>query len=383
MTKKLYYEDGYRAHFLGRVMSCEPDKEKYIVVLDQTAFYPEGGGQMADNGTIDDAYVSHVFIKEGTIYHVVDQLLTVGKEVEGCIDFEKRFDLMQQHTGEHIISGLIHEQYGYNNVGFHMSNEYTTCDFDGELTKEQMLAIEVKANEAIYRNIAIKDTIYQAEEITDIAYRSKLDLKGEVRLVEVPYYDTCACCGTHVRTTGEIGMIKITGVERHRGGTRVTMLCGKRALNDYQKKQEIIAKAGQMLSAKSDAVISHLEKLQDELAMTKQKTVALTNQLFDYKSKTYITAEEAAIFVYEEDLAGDDLRRFCLLLTEQTDKNVLVVAGKGKNLKYALGSSKQDIREINKKLTAQFNGKGGGKSGLCQGNLIGNIDEIKSFFYTA
>ena len=260
MTKKLYYKDAYMTKFTGKVLSCEEGKKGIAVVLDQTAFYPEGGGQPADMGILGNAKVSYVFIKDEVIYHVVDKALEVGKEVEGVIDFERRFDFMQQHSGEHILSGLINAKYGYNNVGFHLSIDYTTCDFDGELTKEQIQEIEILANESIYQNLAIDCTIYNDQEIKEKPYRSKLDLVGDVRLVTVPNYDTCACCGTHVKMTGEIGMIKCTNVERHRGGTRVTVLCGKRALQEAQQKQTIMAEVSQMLSAKPEVITSNLAK---------------------------------------------------------------------------------------------------------------------------
>lgn len=294
MTKKLYYKDAYMTKFTGKVLSCEEGKKGIAVVLDQTAFYPEGGGQPADMGILGNAKVSYVFIKDEVIYHVVDKALEVGKEVEGVIDFERRFDFMQQHSGEHILSGLINAKYGYNNVGFHLSIDYTTCDFDGELTKEQIQEIEILANESIYQNLAIDCTIYNDQEIKEKPYRSKLDLVGDVRLVTVPNYDTCACCGTHVKMTGEIGMIKCTNVERHRGGTRVTVLCGKRALQEAQQKQTIMAEVSQMLSAKPEVITSNLAKLQQELAEMKQRVASLTNELFEYKVEEYLKTEEPA-----------------------------------------------------------------------------------------
>lgn len=381
MTKKLYYEDGYKTEFTAKVLSCQEGKNGLEVVLDQTAFYPEGGGQPADMGTLGEAQVSYVYIKDEVIYHVVDRELEVGACITGKIDFVRRFDLMQQHSGEHIVSGLVNSHYGYNNVGFHMSEEYMTCDFDGEITKEQMEVIETLANEAVYKNLMIDCTIYDEEEIKDRAYRSKLDLVGEIRLVTVPGYDTCACCGIHVNRTGEIGLIKCINVERHRGGVRVTMLCGKRALKDAQQKQNVISEVSKMLSAKPEMIVQNLSKVQEELSETKQKVMSLTNELFEYKIQDYLQTEALAICIYEKDLSGDMLRKLCLLVMEKTDKKVLVLAGEGENMKYALAAKSEDIRPLNKLLTAQFKGKGGGKSELCQGNLVGNEMEIKEFYY--
>lgn len=380
MTEKLYYKDGYLAQFEATVVNCQLGEKGYEVILDQTAFYPEGGGQPADTGKLDDVAVTYVYDKEGTIYHVVEVALEVGKKVKGKIDFERRFDLMQQHSGEHIISGIVHALYGYNNVGFHMSKDYTTADFDGELTKEQVLDIETRANEAVYQNLAIASHIYQDTEIKERDYRSKLDLKGDVRLVEVPNYDTCACCGIHVKTTGEIGMIKCIASERHRGGMRLTIVCGKRALRDAQQKQEVIMEAGKMLSAKPEVITTNIAKLQEEINNYKQQLVEKTNELFAYKCREYLKTDEPMIFVYEKTLTGDDLRRLSLMLTEQTEKIVLILTGEGNQLKYALACKNQDIRPLNKVLTEALQGKGGGKMGLCQGNLVATSKDVYELF---
>lgn len=380
MTEKLYYKDGYLAQFEATVVDCQLGEKGYEVILDQTAFYPEGGGQPADTGKLDDVAVTYVYDKEGTIYHVVEVALEVGKKVKGKIDFERRFDLMQQHSGEHIISGIVHALYGYNNVGFHMSKEYTTADFDGELTKEQVLDIETRANEAVYQNLVIASHIYQDTEIKERDYRSKLDLKGDVRLVEVPNYDTCACCGIHVKTTGEIGMIKCIASERHRGGMRLTIVCGKRALRDAQQKQEVIMEAGKMLSAKPEVITTNIAKLQEEINNYKQQLVEKTNELFAYKCREYLKTDEPMIFVYEKTLTGDDLRRLSLMLTEQTEKIVLILTGEGNQLKYALACKNQDIRPLNKVLTEALQGKGGGKMGLCQGNLVATSKDVYELF---
>ncbi len=380
MTRKLYYEDGYQTSFTATIISCEIGEKGYEVVLNQTAFYPEGGGQPADTGTLKDAQVIDVQIKEGVIYHRTNKPLEVGEEVQGQIDFRRRFDLMQQHSGEHIVSGIVKSKYGYNNVGFHLNHDYMTCDFDGELTKEQIQEIELLANEAIYKNLPIDGVIYKENEIKEKDYRSKLDLTGDIRLVTISEYDICACCGVHVKTTGEIGMIKCVSSERHRGGVRMTWLCGKRALKDYDKKQEIVSESAKVLSSKSDSVVKHLTKLQRELNEAKQKIAGLTNELFQYTSEAYLKTDKPALMIYEAELQGDNLRRLCLMISEKTDKVVLVLTGEAENFKYALSAKEKDIRPFNKLLTEQFNGKGGGKSELCQGNLVGSKEEIEAFF---
>lgn len=383
ITKKIYYQKDYQQTFKGKVVSCKKDKSYYWVVLDQTAFYPEGGGQPADTGWLGESYVSDVFEKEEIIYHQVDKPLEIGLEVEGKINFERRFDFMQQHTGEHMLSGLIHERYGYNNVGFHMNTEYTTCDFDGPITKEQLQELEEIINEGIYKNKEVCCTIYNENEALNLKYRSKLDLKGQIRVVTVPDYDTCACCGLHVQRTGEIGIVKVVNSERHRGGTRVTLLCGKRALLDYQSKQEVVIRVGQQLSVKLENIPSSIGKLQEELSKYKFETTMLRNERLKDKAQTYLKQDTAGIFIYEEDLQGDTARKLCILLGEKTEKPILVIGGKRECLRYALSGTSKEITSLNERLTKEFMGKGGGKAGLYQGNIKGEIESIRTFYLQA
>lgn len=379
MTKKLYYTDSYLTDFTATVLSCNEGKKGYEVVLDQTAFYPEGGGQPSDEGILGGVKVKDVRIKDHVIYHIVECPLEVGSSVEAKIDFDKRFDMMQQHSGEHIISGLINKHYGYNNVGFHLSRENMTADVDGELTSEQVSEIEYLANEAIYKNIPVQGAIYGQEEVREMTYRSKIELNEDVRLVTIPGYDTCACCGTHVKYTGEIGMIKFISSERHRGGTRLTLACGKRALKDYSKKQEIVSSAMAILSAKPEMITSHLQKLQEEFNETKFKLAEVKGKLFSYKVEEYIKCNQATLCICEEGLVPEELRKLCTLLIQKVDKTCLVVTPDATGFKYALGNSQIDIRPLCKAMNMKFQGKGGGSSELCQGSLLGEWEEIKLF----
>lgn len=379
MTRKLYYEDSYLSCFKGMVISCEPYKEGYVILLDQTAFYPEGGGQPSDIGILGDVRVEHVFIKEDKIYHVTDKPLESGQVVEGKIDFKRRFDFMQQHSGEHIISGLIKKHYGYNNVGFHLSDEYMTADVDGELKQEQIIEIEREANSVVFRNIPISAVIYEKNEVQEIDYRSKIDIIGKVRIVKVGDYDTCACCGTHVRYTGEIGLIKCVGMQRHRGGMRLTLVCGERALRDYHQKQEVISSAVALLSAQPLLIEESIKKLQEELVSYKQKLVEYKSQLMRIRVEEYVKESRDIVCVYEEDLSGDDLRRLCLMLIEKTDKVCVVLTTDKEQLKYAIGARDIDVRELCKALNQNFNGRGGGKPELCQGGVCSNRETVQAF----
>ncbi|MGL5674782.1 MAG: alanyl-tRNA editing protein, partial [Cellulosilyticaceae bacterium] len=249
MTRKLYYEDSYQSQFEARVISCEAVENGYAIVLDQTAFYPGGGGQPYDLGLLGGLEIEAMYEEEDTIYHVVNAPLEVGSLVVGDVFMEKRMDYMAQHSGEHILSGILHEGFGYANVGFHLSESYMTADFDGELTKQQLDLLELKANDAVMSNVPIRAKVYPIGEDTP-SYRSKLAFDEEVRLVDIAGYDTCACCGTHLKMSGEIGAIKIVDYEKHRGGCRLTVLCGRRAIYDYQARFDELGEVSATLSAK-------------------------------------------------------------------------------------------------------------------------------------
>ena len=205
MTEKLFYEDSHRTEFTAKVISCEEAKDGFCVVLDQTAFFPEGGGQYADTGILGNTEVTDVHEKNDVIFHSVTAPLEVGSIVSGKINWKERFEKMQQHTGEHIVSGIVHERFGYNNVGFHLGADYCTMDFDGPISKAQLKEIETEANEAVYRNLEVEVLYPSKEELKDMDYRSKIEIEGQVRIVKIPGYDVCACCAPHVKTTGEIG----------------------------------------------------------------------------------------------------------------------------------------------------------------------------------
>ena len=242
MTEKLFYKDSHLAEFTATVQSCEQEEKYYKVVLDRTAFFSEGGGQSADTGILDGVKVFDVQEKDGILYHMTEKPLKIGNTIEGKIDWDERFSKMQQHSGEHIVSGLIHQKYGYNNVGFHLGQDAVTMDFDGVITKEQLKEIEFLANEGVAKNLDILVDYPTEEELDKITYRSKIEIEGQIRIVTIEGYDVCACCAPHVKKTGEIGLIKLTNVQNYKGGVRITMLCGFRALADYNEKETSVRK---------------------------------------------------------------------------------------------------------------------------------------------
>lgn len=390
--KKLYYEDVHMTEFEAAVTECTYDEKKkiYKVVLDQTAFFPEEGGQVADKGTLTIVNETgfepatlpllDAHIKNDIIYHYVEKEIPAGTIVKGKVDWTQRFDFMQQHSGEHIISGLVNKQYGFDNVGFHLGLQEVTLDFNGVLSLEELREIESKANEAIWKNLPINIAFPSSDELSALEYRSKLDLTENVRIVTIPGYDICACCAPHVDTTGQIGMIKITNVQSHRGGIRVNILCGNRALRDYTTKQNNAASISAALSVKQDLIADGVERLKEE--NLKQKEVM--NRL-----QTTILKNMA------ENLPAPDKSRHAILFVEPMDDiairtliNELVPKYSGyvgvfwgndaDGYRYIVGSSTLDCRKLAADLRDKFSAKGGGKASMIQGNITATRMQIET-----
>ena len=376
MTHKLYYEDSYCTIFQATVVKCVLSNDQYHVVLDQTAFYPEGGGQSCDTGILENIPVESVYIKEETIYHVIKEPLIVGMPVTGKIDFKRRFDYMQQHTGEHIVSGLINKHYGYNNVGFHLSEDYMTADFDGVLKPDMLLEIENLANMAVYENLPIQVEIFDNEKNIMKEYRSKIEIEGSVRLVTIEGYDTCACCGTHTNYTGEVGIVKIIENQKYKGGSRITILCGRRALRDYEEKTTITGEISQLLSSKPGLLLEAVTKQQQDITHLKQRLTEASTALFKMKAEQHTNKTKNPICIIEENLTVEELKCFCNILIEKTEAVCLIVCEKENGLNYALGCSVENMQPVCKILNQVFDGKGGGKK-VCQGTFKSTLQELK------
>lgn len=376
MTDKLFYEDSYMENFVAMVCSCEKSGDGYAIVLDQTAFFPEGGGQTSDTGMLDDSTVWEVKEKDNIVYHYAKKALQVGTQVNGHINYKERFSKMQQHSGEHIVSGLVHEEYGYDNVGFHLGTEAVTMDFNGALTKEELREIEWKANEAVTKNLNIEVTYPSKEVLETLTYRSKIEIDGQVRIITVPGYDICACCAPHVKTTGEIGMIKLTGIQNYKGGVRVSMLCGFRALADYTRKEEQMKVLSGMLSAKEEVITEAVEKLQKDLFAAKIRCSVLQRTTLTYKAE-HIEAQEK-IYLFEEEFDADDARELMnLLLQKKVTVCAIFFGSEDDGYRYVIGSKSVDVREIAKRLNQEFDGRGGGKKEMVQGSLAGKRADIE------
>lgn len=387
-TIKLFYEDSDRKEFTAKVLSCEEAEEGYKIVLDQTAFFPEGGGQTADTGKLwltedtEDKAINVFDAQEENevIYHMADGSLEVESVVKGIIHWKERFSKMQHHSGEHIVSGLVNHHFGYNNVGFHLGSQVVTLDFDGVLTKEQLRQIEYEANEAVAANIPIEVTYPSKEELKTISYRSKIEIEGQVRIVTIPGYDTCACCAPHLKTTGQIGMIKLVNMHNYKGGVRVYMLCGFAALSDYCEKEESVRKIALSLSTQDSQVADGVERLKEEIYRQKGKILNLVNELLDYKVAA--VEENAPIgLMIDENLEGNQPRELANKLMDKGVNLAAVFAGEDESgYRFVLGSRNMDVRPIVKEMNVALHGRGGGKPEMVQGQAVCKKEEIEQFF---
>lgn len=377
-TEKLYYYDSYINEFSAVILSCDACTEGFFVKLNQTAFFPEGGGQKADNGYIGDAFVKDVQEKNGQILHLVDKELSVGTEYNCKLDWQQRFYRMQNHSGEHIVSGIVNSIYGYDNVGFHMEEDYVTVDFNGELTREQLDEIENKANEAIYKNYVIKCYFPNDEEIKSLNYRSKLELTENVRLVEIFNTDLCACCAPHVKTTGEVGIIKILDFMRHRGGVRIVMKSGFKALLDYREKYKSVYDISNMLSAKQPEISTAVQRVSDEIDSLSKDFYVFKQKIAEEDKNNLIKVNDTSYFI--SSFYDNDMLRILVNFGMENSKLSIAFSGDNENgYSYIAGSYSLDMRTVAKEINQSLNGRGGGRDTMIQGKVSAKKQEIIDF----
>lgn len=378
-TRRLYYEDVYKKVFTAKVLECREAKKGFQVVLDESAFYPEGGGQPSDTGFLNEVKVTEVHEKEGELLHYTEEAIQPGTEVRGKIDWSRRFDLMQQHSGEHMVSGLVHEKYGYDNVGFHMGSDVITIDFNGILSEEQMAEIEELVNRKIWEDAPVEIFYPSHEELSTLDYRSKKELTGQVRIVRFPGADTCACCGTHVTHTGEIGMVKLLSVVRFREGVRMEMISGKRVLDYLNMVNEQNHQISVKLSAKMDKTAQAVDRLWEENFALKGQIHSMEEEMFASEAKKWEGA--GSVLLFKEGLEADSVRRLADAVM-QTCKGCCAVFSKNPDgsYKYAMGEINGDLRQFTKEMNAALNGRGGGKPFFVQGSVQAGEEEIRKFF---
>jgi len=378
MTKKLYYTDPFLRAFSARVVSCEAVKGGFAVVLDETAFYPEGGGQSADHGTLGMVNVLDVHEKDGEIVHLCDGAFEVGETVRGEIDWARRFDHMQQHSGEHICSGLICARFGCDNVGFHMGADVVTIDFNADIAWDDLMEIERRANEYICEDHPIDVNFYRGAALDAVEYRSKKPLDGDVRIVAFPGADCCACCGTHVARSGQVGVVKFLSCQKFREGVRIELLCGARAYRYLSATWEQNLRVAQSLSAKPTESARAVERMEAELGALKLRAARLEGEVFAAVAARHANAGDVLLF--EEDMSPESVRKLCDAVMNACGGRCAVFAGADGAWKYAVGQVDGDLRALVKEMNAALNGRGGGKPFFAQGSASAARKEIEAFF---
>ncbi len=371
-TEQLYDEDAYRTSFEAKVVRCEETVGGYGVILDRTAFYPEGGGQPCDRGSLQiiqgkgTVSVLDVQEKDGEVWHLCDGRIEAGAGVRGRIDWERRLTHMREHSGEHILSGIICKTYGYSNIGFHMGRDFVTVDFSGMLTQEQVDAAERAANEKVLENVEILTAYPGAEELKELDYRSKKELDGRVRIVTVPGADCCACCGTHVRRTGEVGPIKVIASEHYKGGIRLHVLIGKKALADYAEKSGNCGKISALLSVKPEDVAEGVAKLQEAMNALRMEYGALKMRLLEQKVEAVPAGQEKAV-LFEKGLSSEDMRRLADSLHKRAVFAAVFCGEDGKGYQYVMISRERDMEAFGKTFNRRLQGRGGGRNPMIRG----------------
>ena len=379
VTRKLYYEDCHLSRFQAMVTGCEKCEKGYEILLDATAFYPEGGGQACDLGSLGGASVLDVRERGEAVVHLCDAPLEIGTEVEGVIDYDRRFDLMQQHTGEHIVSGIIHRRYGFHNVGFHMGSEMIEIDFDGMVPAGDLPAIEQEANSALWQNLEVTCWYPAEEELPHVVYRSKRALPWPVRIVQVPGFDSCACCGTHVAKTGEVGLVKLFSVVPLRGGCRIEMSCSRRALMLLNRAFEQNRQVSQAFSAVWSETGDAAKRMNEALSAEKYRAAQLQKRIFATIAEGYKNSRN--VLHFEPALESVEIRMLADAIGQVCHGRAAVFSGtEEEGYAFAMVDHSADLRAFGKEMTAALHGRGGGKPNFQQGRVSAARQEIENFF---
>lgn len=376
ITERLFDKNAYATSFAGEVLSCEKDEKGYWVELDQTLFFPEEGGQSPDQGILGEQRVLDVQIEGDCIRHLVETGMEVGSRVEGEIDWKHRFSNMQQHSGEHIFSGTVNRIYGYNNVGFHLSDQIVTMDFDGVLTEEQVDELEDMVNAIIVSNLPIEVSYPSKEELKSLTYRSKIEIEGQVRIVTIPGVDVCACCAPHVRLTGEIGFLKVMSLQNYKGGVRLSILCGQRALEAMRSNTKLISSLAKELTTSSD-------KIMDSVVKLKNNTISLNNKLMGAKQSLLqielekVPVEQKHVLLFEGELEDGVIRAGVNSLVAAHEGLCGIFSGsEEEGYKYIIGSKTVDCKNIANCLREKLNARGGGSPAMIQGFVTASKESI-------
>jgi len=377
MTEKLYYQSAYVKEFSARVVGCEMTDGGYDTVLDRTAFFPEDGAQSADHGYIAASRVLDVWEECGVIHHLTDT--PADGEVRCTIDFAERFDKMQCHTAEHIICGIIHKRWGYDNVGFHLGDDEVVFDINHPLDRRELDEVEAEANRIVFENREVRCYFPTPDELSAISYRSKLDTAEGVRIVEIDGVDLCACCAPHVARTGEVGLIKLTDFFKHRGGVRITLVAGTRAYLDYSEKCVNARRISAMLSAPQSDIADVLQTYVQETEEQKRRLAAARRALTDTYAMA-IPETDGSIALFYPDLSYDELRDLANSASGKVSGMLALLSGQDGEYKYVILSDSRDMGTAVREVNSALLGKGGGRGRMVQGTMRSSAAEIKKYF---
>ncbi len=378
-TEKLYYQNSFCREFTAEVMSCLKGKKGWDIILDRTAFYPEGGGQPADHGILGGVRVTDVHENDGAVIHTCEGPLSPGEAVTGTLDWQRRFDHMQQHSGEHIVSGLIHQMFGYDNVGFHLGADSVVIDFSGPLTEQQLSAVELASNEKIWGDEPVELLWPDEKELESMTYRSKKALSGAVRIVRFPGADVCACCGTHVLRAGQVGLIKIISAQKFREGTRLELVCGKRAYGCLSEAWGQNLQVSRSLSVKPSGTYGAVHKMGEELTSLRARLTALEDASFARRAEE-LRGMGDVLVIEDSPLSSDAVRRFASAVGEVCGGRGAVFAGADGEYRYAVSLKSGNLRDFSQKMNTALHGRGGGKPDFVQGSVAATRREIEQFF---
>ncbi len=391
---KLYEKQSYLKENITTVTSCESDGDRIYLTLEETIFFPEEGGQHADTGVIIPAsdhignksvHILNGEVRGDIIVYEVDCDIQPGTKVKCVLDWEKRFLRMQNHSGEHLFTGLVHNKYGYNNVGFHLSDDAeVTLDFDGILSYEELLEIEKLANEAIFNALPIKDTYPSREELSGMEYRSKIEIEGQVRLItignEMETLDVCACCAPHVADTSEIGLIKVVSAESRKGGVRVGIICGKRAYLFLASEHEILKNVCKSLSTAPENLGKIVDSHIDKISMLTYKIDEITEEKY-YAKIDLMKDDDAHVVFCDGEISSSSMKNIYNYFTKTYDKYLGVFAGDdASGYKYYAGSGSMDAGILGSLMREKLGAKGGGNAEMVQGFVKTSKDNIIIFW---
>ncbi|MBR5242143.1 MAG: alanyl-tRNA editing protein [Clostridia bacterium] len=379
MTELLYYKDQYIKDFTATVLEANKKGNVYEIVLDKTAFFPELGGQTSDTGSIGEGNVLRVDEVDGRMIHTVDMELKVGDVISCRVDFDERFEKMQSHTAEHLVCGIIHREYGFENVGFHLADSEVTLDVSGVMTREMIEWVELTANRAIYENVEVRSSFPTAEEAAKLEYRSKLDITENLRIVTIDGYDDCACCAPHVSRTGEIGLIKILDFMKHRGGTRIRLLAGKRAIRDYIKRCEAAAEISSMLCVPQSDIATGVKDYMAATLVAEGKIKAANARIVELEDSLVSPTEKNAV-VFAKSITVSDARELVNRMMKKVGGLSVVLIGTDGAYSYIMGSESLDVSSACREANAALCGKGGGRPPMVQGSFSATKEEIEKYF---